>query len=168
MMDSVAYEVIFDVTREGYRFWWFPMAGLVGVLIGAGFFGAASLPQIAARIPGRLIGAGIAILSMIWVIAVFQGSYGDYRRLRRAILSGEYEIVEGTVTNFVPGDTGDHRPETFSVGGRQFSYRAAEVTAGYNRTQPHGGLIREGVRVRIAAVGGEIGRLEIVNSPPLR
>jgi hypothetical protein len=85
--------------------------------------------------------------------------------MREAIRDGRYRIVEGTVTDFVPADAGDHHPEHFAVltpGGRvEYFYSESTVTQGFNQSQNHGGPIRDGLRVRIADVGGKIARLEI-------
>ena len=80
--------------------------------------------------------------------------------MRDALRRGLYVRVEGTVEDFRP-DVGDHG-ESFYVGKHYFDYAASYPTSAYNRTGPHGGLVREGMHVRIADVAGKIARLEIL------
>jgi len=51
--------------------------------------------------------------------------------------------------------------ESFTVGGRRFSYSDYEVTAGFNNTASHGGPIRAGLHVRVTYWGNLILRLEV-------
>jgi hypothetical protein len=86
--------------------------------------------------------------------------------LRDRLASGEYERVESRVENFVPGDGGGHREESWTVvsGGRAYRYRYV-----HSKTQPgfhaSAGPVRAGARVRIADVGGYIARLEVEERP---
>lgn len=83
-------------------------------------------------------------------------------RLRTALESGEYTVVEGAVTGFERGDRGGHRDERFTVisGGRPYTYayRSSHSEPGFHESH---GPIREGMHVRIADVGGYIARLEV-------
>ncbi|MGH9970245.1 MAG: hypothetical protein ACREBG_20950 [Pyrinomonadaceae bacterium] len=54
-----------------------------------------------------------------------------------------------------------HADETFVVDGHRFSYSDYDETKGFNRTQSHGGPMREGLQVRITHVDGSIVKLEI-------
>jgi hypothetical protein len=78
---------------------------------------------------------------------------------------GHYVTVEGTVEDFIAGDSGDHRPETWSVrdskGLHRYSYSPSRGFVGFTQTQAHGGPMRSGLRVRVADVDGLIARLEI-------
>jgi len=66
------------------------------------------------------------------------------------------------VTDFraTPRDRGSWKVES---GGERYEYRYStyEGAPGYRRTQARGGLVRNGIRVRIADVEGLIARLEI-------
>jgi hypothetical protein len=70
-------------------------------------------------------------------------------------------VVEGVVHDFVPMPFDGHPHESFEVAGHSYEYSDFEVTQGFNNTQSHGGPMRDGLRVRIADVGGRIARLEI-------
>jgi len=73
-----------------------------------------------------------------------------YARAKKSYISGQYSVVEGTVTNFHPMPYSGHQNETFSVNGVQFSYSDYVIVPCFNNTSSHGGPIREGLRVRIA------------------
>ena len=81
------------------------------------------------------------------------------------MLDGHYQVYEGVVADFVPGDVGDHRPETWTLrtpsGSFTYSYSPSILTAGYDQTAANGGLIANGVHLRVRDVGGSIARLEI-------
>jgi hypothetical protein len=90
------------------------------------------------------------------------GRYSQVKGLRNHLGSGDYVVVEGRVENFVPGDRGGHKDESWSVrsGGRLYRYRYkwSTMVPGFHRSA---GPIREGLHVRLADVDGYIARLEI-------
>jgi len=88
-----------------------------------------------------------------------------YERGKDAYRSGQYSIVEGTVTNFHPMPYSGHEKESFSVNGVQFSYSDFILVPCFNNTTSHGGPIHEGLRVRIAYAGDCILKLEVAASP---
>jgi hypothetical protein len=93
-----------------------------------------------------------------WVAARYSQVIG----LRNHLNRGDYVLVEGRVENFVRGDRGGHRDESWSVrsGGRLHTYRYswATMVPGFHGSA---GPIREGLHVRLADVDGHIARLEI-------
>jgi hypothetical protein len=150
MQEPSTYKLVFDVAREGYRYWWFPAAGLIGVAGGTLDLLAA---MHAAKRPRRAL--IIITASLLWIAGTFASTYSEYRSLRSALLHGNYQEVEGPVQDFVPGD--GRRPESFQVAGHRYSYSWSVVDAGYNG----GAGLEPGVQVRIADVHGEIARLEV-------
>ncbi len=157
------YELIFDVTQNGFRNWTFPAFGLVFVAVGLFLLkNRASLPHM---FPGKLgpkDGAKLAYFvlafSVLWTTVSFVTSGRDYLVLRRALKEGNIDVVEGRVENFV---SIPDKSERFTVCGAAFSYSDYLVTAGYNNTSSHGGPIRAGIWVRIAHLGNSIARLEV-------
>ena len=81
--------------------------------------------------------------------------------MRQALQSGQAQVVEGVVTDFVPMPYEGHADERFAVDGHYFSYSDYVVTAGFNHTSSHGGPIRSGINVRVTFVGNVIVRLEV-------
>ncbi len=78
-----------------------------------------------------------------------------------AYTNGDYQVVEGKVSNFRPMPYEGHQDECFSVQDERFCYSDYMVTAGFHNATSHGGPIRSGLPVRIAYIGNTILRLEI-------
>lgn len=161
------YDVVFDVATAGYRQWTFPAFGLIFIAIAVAF----AIYELRRAPPGArarsriLFAIAYGGFATVWTISAFWSTYADYLRLRRALDTGAYEVVEGAVTDLVPMPKAGHALEHFVVDGHRFAYSDFVVTAGFNTTTAYGGPIREGLRVRIADVGGEIARLEIATAP---
>jgi hypothetical protein len=160
----VDYEVVFDCAEAGYRNWRFPAYGLIPVGIGIWMLVrdrrlARQQPGVARARPWRAY--YITVFGSLWVTIAFIGTFRDYWLLSAALRSGNYEVVEGTVTRFTPMTKGGPAKESFFVNGHYYEYSDWGVSAGFNNMEARGGPIRQGLRVRIADVGGEIARLEI-------
>lgn len=161
-MSQDSFRVVFDVTEVGYRHWTFPAFGLIFVAIGLGLILYRYFwPKVETKAFRRLFPYLYAGFALCWTLVAFASTYSDYLTLRDAVRNGQCELVEGTVTKFVPMPREGHANEHFVVNGHYYEYSDYGVTAGFNNTQSHGGPLREGLRVRICAVGGEIARLEI-------
>jgi hypothetical protein len=159
------FETIFDLAQTGYKVWWLPLT-FGPLMIGLGAF-ALFFPQASAMIvhgppawrqtTGRaLVGAGIA-----FIVGGLAVNYAFYLAARKALLSGDYAVVEGTVAGFAPAQNpreGDPT-ERFTVAGRTFEYSDYFPNGGFNDTRAH--LIRNGIYVRITHKGNTILRLEI-------
>jgi hypothetical protein len=143
---------VFDVTQSGFRHWWFPAAGLVFIVLGAGMF-------VFGR---RRVFAGILLLfACFWTFVSLALTASDYFGLASALRHGRCEVVEGVVTEFEPWSDVIKKDETFVVNGRRFHYSDFTIMPGFNNTQVHGGPIHEGLRVRIHYSGNDIAKLEI-------
>lgn len=101
--------------------------------------------------------AGVLVNGSLWWVDVFERN-----RLREALETGDYTVVEGQVTDFVRGDRGGNREERFTVmsEGRRYGYEysSANLKPGFHESH---GPIRDGLQVRISDVDGYIARLEI-------
>lgn len=156
------YRTVFDLTSAGYSTWWFPAFGLVFVLIGVILVRFRhALPTRNPIVMRRAFPWFFLGFAVIWTLGALTGTYGEYRGLSGAIRSGNVQIVEGKVSEFVPMPYGGHSDERFCVARQCFAYSDYGVTSGFNNTASHGGPIREGLPVRITHVGGKIVRLEI-------
>jgi hypothetical protein len=102
------FKVIFDITEAGYRQWYFPAVGLIGVVLGIGliilrrFF----YPGKSKSFRHRFFPYFIAGFSAIWTLIAFTGTYFDYLNLRNSLRNGQFQLVEGVITNFVPPKKG--------------------------------------------------------------
>ena len=99
---------------------------------------------------------GMAIFLAVAACAL---SLGEYAVLRRAVLNGEYQVVEGYIGRFVPMPYTGHPSEHFAVGGVEFEYSDYLITSAFNQTRSHGSPLDEGVYVRIWYRKGKILRI---------
>jgi hypothetical protein len=154
------YRLVFDTMTREARLWpvaiplVFAVVGGVGVLRPAIFrAGSAKLNRV---VSGGLVLGGCGMAIFIWRDIVDQQAY-----FRDALRAGRYTLVEGRVQNFVPGGAGCHPKEEFDVGGHHYWYSACSLSSAFQQTAGESGPVRDGVRVRIADVDGNIVRLEI-------
>jgi hypothetical protein len=148
------YQLIYDVTQASPPYW-FPAAGLVGVVLGAllWLFGA-RLPA-ARRGPWRsprsqkIFAAVFLGFSVLWTAGAAATVLGEDCAGRRALQSGTDRVVEGPVQEFHPMPYEGHDTERFRVADVRFAYSDYILEGGFNRTSSHGGPIREGLMVRI-------------------
>ncbi|MBQ9926745.1 MAG: hypothetical protein IJO65_02100 [Lachnospiraceae bacterium] len=76
-----------------------------------------------------------------------------YRAVVGAYKSGNYQILEGYVENFVPYSRNPYHPESFELAGVQFEYDIAVAIPGYHDSPPQGDIIkRNGQHLRIGYV----------------
>ena len=160
------FRTVFDAAREGDSIWWFPAFGLIFVAVGALLVFRPALMQRYLR--SGLQGTFRTIFSwcfflfaLLWTTGSFVITGLQHHAATSLLSSGQYAILEGPVSNFVPMPYAGHAMESFTVGGRRFSYSDYVVTAGFHNTASHGGPIREGLYVRIAYSGNLILRLDI-------
>lgn len=165
--DSLSYRVVFDVSRQLPQGWWgfvLPLA-IVTVLIRFGRRDLMNRGRLIKSVLQRTRTATIwfAIL-LSFVIGV--GTWTTYYLFRSSLEHGNYRVVEGTVAEFVPEEWITKRPESFIVvspaESTRYSYSRAIGNQGLNDSHGH---IGNGVRVRIADVGGKIARLEVAKEP---
>jgi hypothetical protein len=111
---------------------------------------------------------GLMFIGGLATLFVVAGSILPYIGLRLQLSRGNYRIVQGTVTDFVPGDLGGHQPESWSLqtssGMFHYVYNPSVIgVGGYDQTAGRGGVVRGGLRVRVLDVGGRIARLEVAH-----
>ena len=112
----------------------------------------------------RIFPYAFAGFALFWTATSSWSTFSDYYKLKNALLTGKYEVVEGVITDFVPMPWGGHAMEHFKVNGHYYEYSNFNVIAGFNKTQAYGGPLRGGLNVRIADVDGQIARLEIADT----
>jgi hypothetical protein len=146
--------VLHDISRE-----W---PDLQGPLIGAALTCAAVL---VARSPGftavvwrvmpiperhrRALYRGVAWCGLLFTLTVAGLVLVPWVQARRALASGQARTVEGPVTGFTPALGKGASVERFSVGGATFLYQDHVATTGYHRTRQEGGVIEDGLRLRV-------------------
>lgn len=161
------YTVVFDARNAGLPGWEAIPIGLLFVVIA--YFRRESPPS-KPRAPALAWFFRNALLIFACTITVIGtlATVGSTLRVRYRLNHGDYTVVEGVVSDFVPGDWTGHRHELWRVrSGDQdywFTYSRSIITPGFRQTQEEGGPIHNGVRVRIADMDGLIARLEVATS----
>ena len=158
------YNTVFEITQRGYE-WWPLVYGFIFVLAGLFFLmihRQISEKQKAAKIFALVFTA----FSLMWMFAYFSKSWQPYQEAVRAYREGKCAIAEGTVEDFstrAPSVSGDGDMESFKVNGVKFQYleRWVPVSPGFHTTQSQGGIIRNGLKVRIHHTDSIILKLEV-------
>ena len=160
--DTLSYQLVYDVRHAMPNAWALTLVFLFVFV--AGFILYRRAPSFKSPRPG-LIAPLLMLLGGAWTLFAIGATIIPYVGMRLHVARGTYRIAEGIVRDFHAGDSGDHRAESWTLdtpsGPQQYSYTPSILEAGYNQTAPHGGQIRDGVRVRLLDVGGRIAQLEI-------
>jgi hypothetical protein len=158
----VRYLTVYDLAQAGYSEWYVPVFGLLFLLLAGGLLRSRRLFPTTGRTSFRRVfpWAGLS-LAVLWTAAYFAATFARYRSLRDALVSGEAQVVEGPVADFMPMPYEGHALEHFTVNGHRFAYSDFQETPGFHTTSSHGGPIRDGLQVRITSLNGVILRLEI-------
>ena len=151
------YQTVFTVAQKSAPWW-------VSVVVPATFTICTALAIIAfVKLKTRRLAIVIGYLVVVFMALTLSpaGVADMYARARQAYARGEYETVEGPVSNFHPMPYSGHENEMFSVNGVRFSYSDYVVSPCFNNTASHGGPIHQGLHVRIAYSGDCILKLEV-------
>ena len=158
----MTYVTVYDLAQAGYREWYFPVFGLLFVLLGGVLIRyRAMFPTTGPTAFRRVFPWAGLSLAVLWTTASFAATFARYRSLRAAMVSGQAQVVEGRVAEFAPMPYEGHTLEHFTVNGQPFAYSDYVETPGFHNTSSHGGPVRDGLPVRITYVEGIILRLEI-------
>lgn len=157
------YRLVYSVADAGYQAWAFVGVGTLILAVMIGFLihdtrQQASGFRVAVR---RVYLLGMIVFAVSLLLIGGGATRDEYVRNRRALESGAYEVVTGTVEHFVPAPEEGHKDESFDVAGHHYSYSDYVVTPSFHQSRSHGGPIREGLAVRIADHDGQILRLEV-------
>jgi hypothetical protein len=157
----MAYRVVFEAREAGFLPVWAIIAILL-VGLCAFWFGKRSLKQVPPTKEtqlGGLFNLTWGILAVTFSVLIMQGDYRERRFVRNALRNGDFSVVEGTVSDFVPMPPGGHAVERFTVNGHHFNY-------GYDggrtfSSSDNQGFIRNGAWVRITYKDDKILRVEV-------
>ena len=158
------YTVVVDARNAGLPGWeTIPIALLFVALA----YVKRQLPSSKPRAPALAWFFRNALLIFACTVAAgdILATVGSNLRVRYRLNHDDYTVVEGVVSDFVPGDWIGHRHELWRVrsGDKDYwyTYSKSIITSGFRQTQEEGGPIHNGVHVRIADMDGLIARLEV-------
>ncbi|GKS57605.1 hypothetical protein YTPLAS18_11320 [Nitrospira sp.] len=152
------YRTVFEMTWEAYP-WQLLILAAAGILIGAVLvFSRESRESYTWTWLGRLflLFSGLWTAWLLWTLATHFSTM-------QALATHEIQITEGRVDNYTFEMHDGHGFEAFAVDGTRFHYSDFLSTGGYNRPASQGGVIREGLQVRIAHRGNTIAKLEVAD-----
>ena len=154
------YQLVFDASAQGFEFPWDALLGLAPLALGLAVlrFPALWFPQ-RPRL-GRVLGTLVTGFGLIFLVGIPMVKWREHQEFRDRLQEKNYALVEGTVTEFVPGAFDGHPMESFAVNGSKYMY-SPYTSSGFSTIAAQGGPIRPGLHVRIADVNGNIARLEI-------
>ncbi len=153
------YHVVFDASRNASELAIYalpPLGVLLAALIGWGFRGSSD-PKEALKGKMFLL---FAAVGLVFSLVLLVGNYSRYYRAKKALQAGDYQVIEGTVKNFVPMPSGGHSTETFDINKKSFRYGGGRGSIVFNSEWNHG-YIHNGVQARIAYKDEDILRIEI-------
>lgn len=144
----VTYETIYDVRQTGYGF-----SPLYWALL-LGMFFSICVGVLWMSWSGRWLRAtSYLVLACFFAFLIYCEFWGPIYNKWQCIQwakSGDTQIVEGIVQDFRPQPREGHAAESFTVGGKTFYYSYFTVDTGsYSKSSPYGGVVREGLVVRI-------------------
>lgn len=154
---------MFDVVQVGYQQWEYVRGGLLSTLLAVIILIVAMMLK---KKPTRLnwfdwLMFVVIAFGVLWSSIAWRDTHNAYVTLRKDLVSGRCQVIEGIVEDFHPVTPGGVYHEYFYVNGVKFDYSDYIETPGFHQTQKQGGPIRPGLRVRIHYKDGVIARLEI-------
>ena len=102
----------------------------------------------------------ISGIGLAFSIVLAVGHYGEYHKAKKALETGDYQLSEGTVTDYVPMPPEGHSIESFKIGNTSFKYGSGWGSIVFKSEWNHG-YIRNGSQVRISYKGEDILRVEV-------
>ena len=155
-------KIIFDVSTKAFpwQFIWASVASLVvgGLLV--------FLKNLKFRRFSQIV--GYFMIGSAFISAAYNSINWHVARSHqmKALASGDYQAVEGTVENFRPRPNDGSSNESFSISGHTFSYsdyHDLETTPCFNQSAPSKGPIHAGMALRIKFVNDCILQIEAMH-----
>ncbi len=153
------YRTVFEMTWAAYP-WQLLILSMAGLLIGLALLRSREASE---SFTWKALGWIFTGFSLIWT-AWLLWTLADHFSTMRAMETKQIQITEGRIDNYTFEMHDGHGFESFTINGTRFHYSDFLATGGYNRPASQGGVIREGLQVRIAHRGNTIARLEVAGA----
>lgn len=161
---SATYQAIYDAAGIRFPAWPIASVGLLVAALGVGL-GAYLRQRAVTSTVARTMVTSAIIFGVSWALLVGGGLYAQHGQLRAALDDGSAVRIDGVVYDSPPGAlrVGGDRSWVVESGttAHWYRYDSSPLAVGYRRTAPGTGGLRDGLRVRIADVGGRIARIEV-------
>lgn len=110
----------------------------------------------------------LAPIFMLFIfLAFFVANFFEYLEFAEVLEKGRYRISCGVVSVLQrEPPSGLPRDDIIKVGKSKFVIGGGEVTSAYNKTNEIGGVLDDGVKVRLAHYNGRILRVEVCSELP--
>ena len=156
-------KIIFDVTTKPFP-WviaWSPLLGCAIASILLLLHRLAWIRQSRFTQLACLFGAVSGLLGAVYFpLSWFQ----RHRNVTRILASGQFDSVQGPISDFQPEPRDRSSTESFSVAGRRFAYSSQTfITPCFNQTALEHGPLRPGMVIRISFTNDCILRIEEMN-----
>ncbi len=161
---TAAYQTVFDVTSEPFR-WGNAGEGLLALaIVSAGVAGFVALRGSSPAVRWIVLVAA-AVGAFVYVGSTFE-HWRYHERCVVAAKRGEGRVLEGEVQDFRPLPSIWQRPayESFVVDGERVRYPMLRQGCGFHRSSRAGDPIRDGLRIRLREWQGEILKLEVARN----
>ena len=154
----IDYVTVFQISTQSPN-WFFALAGGIPLIIGMVILWGRR--RFGWKQPPWLFAIFFCAFGLFWLCTAGMSVLREDFQMKTAFQTGNFQVVEGVVTDFHPMPYEGHQDECFSVQDQRFCYSDYGVTSGFHNATSHGGPIQAGLPVRIAYVGNNILRLEI-------
>ncbi len=156
----MSYHTVFEMTWNAYP-WQLLILSTAGLIVGFALLRSRESRESTTWNWLGWIFTGFSSLWTGWLLWTLAGHFSTMRGLE----TNQIQITEGRVDNYTFEMHDGHGFEAFTVNGARFHYSDFLATGGYNRPASQGGVIREGLQVRIAHRGNTIAKLEVAGGP---
>lgn len=159
---QVNYHTIYEVATTANSPWRLGLAFLV-VAIALIWWRRSLRAQGAVR--HWILRAAILIVA---AAVIFVATYEPSSRaqLREVMDKGSYQTVQGVISDYTVADPAKKIPEHFTVqssDAAHYTFIMRSNSPGFHETQASGSPLKAGECVRLAVVGGAIGRVELAD-----
>jgi hypothetical protein len=153
------YHTVFDASRNGGQvttYFLIPVFAAIPGLIGWALLGSEDKQS---KLKGQAF-VFVSAVGIVCTVSMAVGAQRELRQIKKALDTGDYQVSEGIVSNFVPMPPGGHATESFAVGQDDFEYGSGWGSITFN-SEWNKGYLHNGLQVRIAHRNGAILRIEV-------
>lgn len=150
------YKSIYDISEEIFSNY-YPLLFLLISLAVTFFVYKSSSESRKAKIAAIITSSLLSVICIGLVLS----SYLEFRQLQERVKNDKCHSVQGRIEGFHGKSIFGKRPESFVVSGVYFEYSNGITRNGYRRIKGFGGVLREGMNVKICYSKGRILKLQI-------